>query len=90
MAIGLPYVHRDIGDGVARCCFDGAEDEEGCAVGIRGNGGAIRICGRIVGVKGPEHCAFGAGRRFWVVDGVNEERETYYVGEENEFLCRVQ
>lgn len=41
-------------------------------------------------VEGPEDGAFGAGGRFGVVDGVDEEGEAEDVGEEDEFLVLGQ
>lgn len=86
LAVCFPHIDFDVGYGVAGCGLDGAKDEERCTSGVGRDGAAIGVCGRVMGVEGPEDCAFGAGGWFWVIDRVNEERETDYVGEEDEFL----
>ena len=66
--IGLPDIDLHVGDGVAVGVVDGADDEEGFAGGIVGDGGAGGKGRGVVGVEGAEDGAFGAVGGFGVVD----------------------
>lgn len=85
-AVRLPDIDFDVLDGLALRVFDGAEYEAGLAGRVVGDLGSVRLGRGIVRVEGAEHCSFGAGRGFGMVDAVDEEGEAEDVGEKDEFL----
>ena len=89
VAVCFPDVYLDALNGLAGGGLDGAEHEERIAVGIRGDGEAVVVGGGVVGVEGAEDGAFCRVGGFGMVDRVDEEGETDYVGEQDELLHGV-
>lgn len=90
LGVRFPDVDFNAGDGGAGCGFHGAEDEQGGAVGVGGYAVSRGEVRGVVGVEGAEDGAFCAVGGFGVVEGVDEEGEADYVGEEDEFLGGVR
>lgn len=88
-AVRLPNVHLDAGHRPPPRVLDRAHGQHRLPRRVRRHGAPVGQHRRVVRVKGPEHGALGAERRFGVVDVVDEERQAKDVGEEDEFLrCR--
>jgi len=87
VAVRLPDVDLDALHGLARRALDGAQHKQRLAIGVGGDGEAVLVGRRVVRVEGAEDGAFGAMGRLGVVDGVDEQREADYVGEQDEFLA---
>lgn len=68
MRISFPDIDFHAGYGLSRRRFDGAEDEEGLAIGIGGYVGSRGGGGCVVGVKGAKDCAFSTRGGFGVID----------------------
>lgn len=87
LAISLPYIDLHIFQRFTSSVFDGAEDETGFAIGIMGDLRAIGFYLSFVGVEGTEDSAFGARRRFRVINAIDEDGEAEDIGEEDKFLA---
>ena len=85
-AVGLPDINLNAFDRRSGWILNTAEYETGLAFGIRGNIGARRKDLRLVAVEWPENGAFSAGRRFGMIDCVDEEGEAEDIGKEDELL----
>ena len=80
-AVGLPDINLNAFNRRSGWIFNTADYETWLAFGIRGNIGARRKDLRLVTVECPENGAFSAGRRFGVIDCVDQEGETEDIGE---------
>jgi hypothetical protein len=89
VAIRLPDVYFDTFNWLAGCGFHSAEYKEGVTVRVGRYGEAILVGWGIVRMERSQYGAFSRVRRLGVVNGVDEERETNDIREQDELLHSV-
>ncbi len=89
-AVRLPYVDFAFPHGLPGTVLERAKDEEGFALVVVGDLGAVLQVERFMCVEGAEDCAVSAAGGLGVVYAIDEEGEAEHIGEEDEFLQACQ